>query len=342
MKKNLKRKLRIFSSFVLEGAIALFVFLTLNLYFMPKYIEDEKDGRITAEFYREKTNNDVLFVGSSCVYNGVNPILLWENHGIASYDRANSSQTSWISYFMIKDAMIVSDPKLVVLDLNFFRNEDDYVDEPSNRKTFDGMRISATKFEALKASMAPAEDMIDYVVPIFRFHSRWKYMKQEDLRYLYYRPDVTYNGFLPNDSVQGAAEERDPYREEARRLSPRNAACLTDIIRLCRDQRVPLLLIKVPTHQPKWGAQFTNDIHQIADRENVTYLDFDYYADEIGLDYSVDTADGGGHLNRSGADKFTVYLGNLLTKYYVLPDHRTDPVYAAVWQEKCERYYHEQ
>ena len=64
MSVNIMRKI---IKICLITAASLFLFLTLNLLFMPKYIEEDNDGRITAEFEREKLNNDVLFVGSSLV-----------------------------------------------------------------------------------------------------------------------------------------------------------------------------------------------------------------------------------------------------------------------------------
>lgn len=317
---------------------SLFLFWTLNLLFMPKYIESDNDGRISAEFNREKLNNNVLFVGSSVVYSAINPIILWEKYGIASFDRGSSSQPTWTSYYLIKDSIEVAKPELVALDVNFMRYEDDYVEEPSNRKVFDGMRISRNKFEAIKAAKSPDEAYIDYIVPLFRFHSRWQYLKAEDIKYLYYKPTVSYNGYLYSEVVDPAVGGREVDGLFEVRLSDRNAEYLEKIIRLCQENGVQIVLFKTPSYRPKWDENFDSDIRFIADKYDVRYIDFDEKTDEIGLDYSTDTPDGGGHLNCFGAKKFTTYMGQFLKDNYSITDYRNDPAYNKVWQEKCERY----
>lgn len=319
-------------------AASLFLFLTLNLLFMPKYIESDNDGRITAEFEREKLNNDVLFVGSSVVYSGVNPIVLWERYGMASFDRSTSSQPTWTSYYLIKDAIESTDPKFIALEVSFMRYEDDYAEEPSNRKAFDGMRISRTKFDAIEAAKSPDEEAIDYAVPIFRFHSRWQYLKAEDWKYLYYKPTVSYNGYLYSDAVDPANDDYFPGNLFEVRLSDRNAEYLEKTIQLCQENGIQLLLFKTPSYLPKWDENYDGDIRFIADKYNVDYVDFDKETEAIGLDYTTDTPDKGGHLNASGAEKFSAYLGAYIKENYDVTDHRGDSAYEKVWQEKCKRF----
>lgn len=331
-------KLKRISRICLISAASLFLFLTLNLLFMPKYIESDNDGRITAEFEREKLNNDVLFVGSSVVYSAVNPIVLWQEYGMASFDKSTSSQPTWTSYYLIKDAIESTNPKFIALDVSFMRYEDDYVEEPSNRKAFDGMRISRIKFEAIEAAKSPDEAVIDYIVPLFRFHSRWQNLKAEDWKYLYYKPTVSHSGYLYSDSVEPAFGGRNTEGLFEVRLSDRNAEYLEKIIKLCADNNIQLLLFKTPSYHPKWDENYDGDIRFIADKYNVAYHDFDNDTEAIGLDYTTDTPDGGGHLNCSGANKFSAYLGAYIKENYDVVDHRGDAAYEKVWQEKLQRY----
>ncbi|HOO29083.1 MAG TPA: hypothetical protein PLU43_11515, partial [Lachnospiraceae bacterium] len=168
---------------VLKSAVAVFLVIVLNLIFIPKYIHENQDGRITEEFYKEQLDTDIIFVGSSTVYSGVSPLILWEKYGYTSYDRSNSSQTIWISYYMIEDAIKCHKPKLVVLDIGFIKYWDTYAEEPSNRKAIDGMRFSKTKLACIGAAMDQDEKITDYLFPILRFHSRWKELQPEDFLY---------------------------------------------------------------------------------------------------------------------------------------------------------------
>ena len=332
-----KLKKTIFILFVI--ALSVFLFVSLNLLFMPKYINENQDGRITAEYYRENPDVDVIFVGSSTVNSDINPILLWENFGITSFDRANASQTSWISYYMIKDAIDCSNPKMVVLDLEFFYQDDAYVEEVSNRKSFDGMRFSRDKFRCIEAAKGEDETYWDYLFPILRFHTRWKDLGRDDIKYLYYKPSVTFNGYLESDRIEPAAESEYEEFPGAITLSPRNRMFLEETIKLCRDNGLQLLLIKTPTSEPKWGPEFDAEIKQIAETYGLAYIDLDEHKDEIGIDYTTDTQDGGAHLNDFGAAKLSVYLGNCLRFVYNIDDHRGDPAYDAVWNKKCERFH---
>ena len=49
--------------------------------------------------------------------------------------------------------------------------------------------------------------------------------------------------------------------------------------------------------------------------------------EDLGLDWSVDSVDGGDHLNYWGAKKVTQYLGTYLAQTDLLSDRRADPAY---------------
>lgn len=52
-------------------------------------------------FYKlEKNTVDVLMLGSSHVYCGINPNLLYDNYGIASFNMSSGGQTPWVSFFI--------------------------------------------------------------------------------------------------------------------------------------------------------------------------------------------------------------------------------------------------
>ena len=55
------------------------------------------------------------------------------------------------------------------------------------------------------------------------------------------------------------------------------------------------------------------------------------------FDWTTDTKDAGSHLNLSGAQKATAYLGAYLKEHYDLPDRRLDSSYA-FWKDDIARY----
>ena len=60
-----------------------------------------------------------------------------------------------------------------------------------------------------------------------------------------------------------------------------------------------------------------------------------------GVDFSVDTYDGGLHLNLSGAEKLSKYFGEILSEEYGILDHRGETKYDRVWEQKIAFYYAE-
>ena len=63
--------------------------------------------------------------------------------------------------------------------------------------------------------------------------------------------------------------------------------------------------------------------------------------EEMGIDLSTDTYDGGIHLNVWGAEKYTRWLGAHLQDRGLVEDQRQDPVMAARYEDLSRRYEQE-
>ncbi|MCR5734106.1 MAG: SGNH/GDSL hydrolase family protein [Lachnospiraceae bacterium] len=318
--------------------IILLVYL-LNRLFTPKYETENLDGRITREYYKEKLDTDIIFVGSSTVYSGISPMVLWQEKGYTSYDRSNASQTIWTSYYMIEDAIKYRKPELVVLDVGFIKYDDDFCEEPSNRKAIDGMRLSRSKIDLIKAASGKDEKLSEYLFPVLRFHTRWKELTSEDFLYTFYDRDVTYNGFLFDFRETETLPAHDGYAHgDEVVISPKNLEYLNKTIELCRDNDVELFLMKVPSYSDNWSLGYDRRIGEIASNSGIDYVNFDPYSDEMGIDYRKHSPDEGSHLNTTGAEIFTSYLGDYIKDHYDITSHSNDPKYEKVWEKKLVRY----
>jgi hypothetical protein len=58
---------------------------------------------------------------------------------------------------------------------------------------------------------------------------------------------------------------------------------------------------------------------------------------ELGIDWNLDTLDGGDHLNYTGCQKATAYLQRYMQTHYTLPDRRDDVRYEA-WNKQAEEF----
>lgn len=319
------------------GAIALIALIlyALSCIFAPKYISENKEGRITSEFYREETPLDVIFFGTSTTYCSVAPPYLWHSYGFTSYTRAGDSETMWQTYYLARDAVRHNKPQVIVCDMSSMKFGADFFEEPANRKNIDGMRLSKDKLDCARASMYEEESLISYVLPVLRFHSRWDELKAEDFRYAFIKPSVTYDGYLMSYEV--VADDGEDTGEEIKALPDKSKEYLIKLMEFCREQGVTLLLVKSPTYI-NWYKSYDTEIRELSGEYGVEYINFDDHKDDMGLIRSEDYADGHSHLNIYGAEKYCDYLGAYIKDHAELTDHRDDPSYAGIWDAKYDRY----
>jgi len=69
-----------------------------------------------------------------------------------------------------------------------------------------------------------------------------------------------------------------------------------------------------------------NKVSEIAEEYGITYINYNFLYDEIGIDFETDFADGV-HLNYKGNPKFTSYLGAWIKANYEIPDRRENGNY---------------
>ena len=78
-----------------------------------------------------------------------------------------------------------------------------------------------------------------------------------------------------------------------------------------------------------------------AAEKGLSYINFLELQEETGIDYATDTYDGGLHMNLSGAEKLSHWLGAWLTREVGLPDRRVERELSAAWEEKLAFYEEE-
>ena len=320
--------------------VVLALLFTAQRVLTPKYVSEAQDGRLIAEYYDSAKNHDVIFVGDCEVYENISPVTLWEEYGISSYVRGSPQQLIWHSYYLMEETLRYEKPKAFVFNVLSMKYGEPQ-SEAYNRLALDGMKWSKSKSDAVKASMTEDEEYITYLFPLLRFHSRWSEVTLEDFRYAFKDvPQLSINGYLMRIDVDGVEELR---KGQAGLDAPIADVCweyLDKMRTLCEENGVELILMKAPTNTPKWYWYESWDIavEAYAERYNLRYYNFLNNIEEIGLDYTTDTYDQGGHLNLSGAEKLSKYFGKIMTEELDLTDHRGDSAYEQTWVTLCEQY----
>lgn len=307
---------------------------------MPKYVSEAQDGRLIAEYYDSAKNHDVVFVGDCEVYENISPVKLWQEYGISSYVRGSPQQLIWHSYYLMEETLTYETPKAFVFNVLSMKYGEPQ-SEAYNRLALDGMKWSSIKAASVKAAMTEEEDFLTYLFPLLRFHSRWSELTKEDFTYAFRKtPQLSINGYLMRIDVDGVEELR-----TGRELSDYSFAdiCweyLDKMRTLCEENGVELILMKAPTNTPQWYwyDQWDEQIEAYAEKYGLRYYNFLKVTDEIGLDYTTDTYDQGGHLNLSGAEKLSVYFGRILKDELGLTGHQGEEAYESTWQELTRQY----
>lgn len=319
----MKKKIR--TIFIIVIFVILFIFF--NLLVKPKYKTDLIEGSLISDYYESTFDHEVIILGDCEVYANFSPLEMYKNNGIKSYVRGSSQQMLWQSYYILKETLKYETPKLVVLSVGALRNGTDKINEAYNRLAIDNMKWSKEKVDIIKASMSADETFISYVLPILRYHERITSLKKEDVNYLISNKTVSYNGFIINKDIKPVGNLPIKKRLPSYKFDDTNIEYLNKIIELCKERNIEVLLVKAPSLYPYWYDEHEEYVKKYAEDNNIEYLNLLDYIDEMEIDYSKDTYDGGLHLNLSGAIKNSNFFGDYLINHYDLTNYQNDKTY---------------
>jgi hypothetical protein len=171
-----------------------------------------------------------------------------------------------------------------------------------------------------------------------RYHDRWNELSSEDLKYFFSKPDASVNGFIIRSDIL-PEQEMPPFPPLADYTFSENSYKYLDkMTALCKENGIPLVLMKAPLKNPHWYGEWETQIEDYAAENGLLYVNFLELMDEVGLDMSTDTFNGGLNLNVYGAEKMASYFGELLQEEYNLADRRGERETAARWDEKSAVY----
>lgn len=339
-KKNGVRAVSVQKIWKIALKIVLFVLLLYGLQrvLVPKYTASVIEGNFTEEYYRDSTPHDLLIIGNCESYENISTMQLWKKYGITSYIRGNSNQLIPQSYYLLKESLRYEKPKVVLLNIQAMTIETQSTEE-YNRMVFDGMRWSLEKLKGIQATKLQDEYLIEYALPLLRYHSRWSELTKDDLRYAFGdKPIQSYNGYYLRVDIRpysGFPAER---RKADYTFPEKNSQYLERIRKLCEQNEIQLVLMKAPSLYPEWPEPYEEQIEAYAEEHGLLYLNTLETAEAIGIDYETDTYDEGLHLNVYGAEKVSDWLGRILQEAYGLPDHRKDEELCSVYEEKLQSY----
>ena len=327
--------------------VALFIVLTIFIYTKVAYVFQYKmkDDKIRQLYMEPKNSLDVVFVGSSHVYYSISPMKIWGEYGIASIDAASQSQTVPTSYYVVKEAIRVQHPKVIVMDV-YYMTYNRYARSQGilHRATDSFAFTSPNRWEMIHDIVPNSEgkeDVWSYYFTLGLYHSRWKNLKQKD-----FHPQMVYKkGHVMSTKIKG----RQMIYNDSSEKSPMPDMTLEYLKKIkdyCDKHDTELLLVGIPYtyldgHEKSAEKQMKRLrwFEDYASENGYNYLNMFECMDEIGLDSEKDFCSPA-HTNLVGGEKITSYLGDYLVSNYDLQDHKNEKKYSK-WNEDYQLYINE-
>lgn len=309
---------KIISSVLFLLGLLLLLVLT-SRFFEPKNntesygMEDQRANGILAE---PEQSIDVLFIGDSVSYCSVIPVQIWRDYGITSYMCGTSLQQLYYTKEFLYKTFETQSPKIVMLE---------------GIPIFNNFMYKENVWNAVERTL-----------PVFRYHDRWKELAsmpefETGFKVEYTNLEVTkgyyYSSAIEVVDVAGRVVETN----EAAGILDDNKRTLLEIIELCEKNGAELILYSAP-NALTWNPTIHNALVSLAEELELTYFDMNYMPEEVPIDWSTDTFDGGDHVNYYGAQKVTAYLGKYLSEMNLFTDKRGDACYKT-WDEAQQVFY---
>lgn len=310
--------------------ISIFVLLFLYVQELLRDKWAEGEYNVTTKvrgFYEEKENTlDVIFIGSSQMYADMAPAVLFHEYGITSYDFCANEQPMWISYYYIKEALKHQTPKVIVLDV-FTVYGENYEEEGVTHINLDDLPMSLNKIAAIRDSV-PAGMRYSFYFPLAKYHNTWTDFFEGKAELSFYHENDPYKGYSPFVFAADYEESAKPEvvnQRESEPIPERAGTWLRKIIDLCKEEGVPLVLIKTPNGNAE-RQKLYNSVSELAKETGTPFLNMNVLLD------------GQAHVNVLQAEKISMLMGEYLVSHYEFEDKREDPAYAE-WVQDARLFY---
>lgn len=333
--------------------LVFFCILFLLVGFAGKVVQRKESVKKYSDFWELSEQIDVLFFGSSHMLNGINPLELYAEYGITSYNMAKHGGMVTESYWMLMNALDYCQPKCVVVDLWALDRDYQYIDLMDGNRTQDELDKSVSFFHdnidswpLTKTKIATVNDLIsDYDIrkeffwDFSMYHDRWSSVSAGDFKMaMGEKVGESRLGSTPmyltepGFSVFQAQEIEEPLAYDT--------VCvkyLYKIIEECEKRDIEVIFTFMPmaeSYEQDWLAVNTGEI--IAAENDILFLNLLPHDSQNVIDYELDMFDEG-HVNNGGMKKLTSFVGKYLCEVDGIMDHREDPEYQK-WEELVSKW----
>lgn len=331
----------------LLSVIILCVILFVSISYVSGILQNKESDLRYAAVYSDQCEVDVIFCGSSHIRYAIYPMELWNDYGITSYNIAADGNTIPVAYWNLVNVLDYQTPKLVVMDVfDMFPGKKVSITWGQVHQSVDAIPISINKIRMIKDLLNEEElEKVDYdeydkrwelFFQLGEYHSRWNDLGEDDflLDDELVKKSLVWKGAEPLTNL-GFHEGTEESTEE-----PVFDQCayeyMVKMIELCQSKDIEIMLVNTGYNCTKESQLFADAMDGLAEKYQISYVDF---TKTKVISFDTDLSNGGSntHLNFSGAEKLTNYIGNFINTNYDLPDHRNEEAYSQ-WNEDFDKF----
>ena len=309
--KNNLLKIILFGVILLALIIAASAMMNPTKWFDEKLIQNRNSRAIQMMEQKENTI-DIMNIGDSLSTAGFTPMELWRQQGYTSFNIGADGLRMAEAYYSVIEACEKQNPKYLMIESLYM------------------FRYSIGQDMQMVLSQP-----LYHLFSFLRYHSIWRFEIEGPGVMIYHR------GYTVNENVgeyEGDPGYLDLDLEAGNRMTipAFNSYYFDRIKEYCDKRGIKIVIYSMPSAS-NYNWERISEVEAFAKEKGVDYVDLNQIADRIGIDWEMDTNDGGDHMNLTGAIKVTTFFGEYFREKGDLTDHRGDSRYSD-WDSELVEY----
>lgn len=327
--------------------LILIIILCLCVGILQKYFYvffSDVKVRMDGFYLEDEDTLDVVFIGSSELYNDFSPGIAYGEYGFTSYALGTPEGSAALWEWQLEEVLRHQSPQLIVVEINaaLFDNAEALYKDAVLRHFLDNIPLSRNKINAIKA--LPLQDnAISYYVPFIKYHgsadigSSWLSAKTELqmesrgyslLKGIYTNP----KSIDPNQELIDVTNDNSTLD-----LLPDAEIYLRNFLDHCKEKGLNNVIFTRLPHRINSAEKYAryqrcNRAAQIIQEYGFPFINFEGKNEELGLSVHSDYYDND-HLNIAGQQKFTRYFSEYMINHLGLSPRELTSEQVTAWNE---------
>ena len=254
---------------------------------------------------------DIAFVGSSHVYRGINPQLIYDEIGVTSVNVSTSSQDIMGSYWLLRKDLRSHCPQVVFVEVPTWEADARETYALWNFHEYDYLKYLA--YFDLKNDEFDINDANRFLA----FRTEYNSITKSDFDYVagegQLKSDRWYNAVYSSTKKISKEEVANRYEVEGFYDSTKTYEYVDKIISLANEKNIKLVFFNAPWLVTKFVDEFYNELALYIEAKGIDFLNYsDLHNEDSVFDLSTDFSDEN-HLSYIGGIKFSKILCEYIT-----------------------------